>query len=466
MGSFERKFLESIFLESKGMVYGCDGKAIDRLCQFLIQSDFQPLNWLRVAGRIVRTLCVAVLGLISGGLLAQAMPAGGVNGVAEVSSLRIDATGKEKSITTVEEDRLPSALNAMPELRVQIGTLKASWSVALAASDSAADLFATVERQALGLWREHSAAVAERAPFDDRGLYWQRLAIAPLVRARADVLGLTAAECATLIKRFEQASRGQTDIRWQPSSDLKVLMTGFDPFSLDRRIDQSNPSGLIALALDGQQFEVAGHRVEINSALFPVRYGDFDADILEDWLQPIFQSTSLGLFVSVSMGRDQFDLERFPGRRRSSAALGNLREHTGGSQASPQPPLYRGKPIDGAEFVEFSLPAAAMQLAEGAFQIRDNRRVTTLERGSFIASSLGMLQDQTAVLGSGGGYLSNEISYRSIRLASNLNLDLPMGHIHTPSVFGHDPARSTQMLKQVEAMVVRALKSEKGFGHD
>ena len=99
-----------------------------------------------------------------------------------------------------------------------------------------------------------------------------------------------------------------------------------------------------------------------------------------------------------------------------------------------------------------------MQLAEGVFQIRDNRRVATLERGSFIARSLGELQDQTAVLGSGGGYLSNEISYRSIRLAESLNLDFPMGHIHTPRVKGYDPERTTQMLEQVQAMMTRALK--------
>ncbi len=411
-----------------------------------------------IASRAARFLCIALACSMSLGAAAQQAPDRAASMPVQVSDQKIESKVEEKkSILTIEEERLTDALNAIPELEAQISDLKVVWSAELAASHSLTDLCNTVERLGLVLWRNHSGAVQARDPFDDRALYWQRLAMAPLARDRADVLGLTASERATLIARFEQASRGQTDVHWDPSSDLKVLMTGFDPFSLDRRIDQSNPSGLIALALDGQRFEVAGHRVEINSALFPVRYGDFDADVLEDWLEPIFQSTSLGLFLSVSMGRDQFDLERFPGRRRSSTALGNLREHTGGSQASPQPPLYRGMPIDGAEFVEFSLPAAAMQLAEGAFQIRDNRRVATLERGSFIARSLGELQDQTAVLGSGGGYLSNEISYRSIRLAESLNLDFPMGHIHTPSIQGHDSLVLSTILDQARRMVQQAL---------
>ena len=412
-----------------------------------------------IASRAPRFLCIALAFSMSLGAAAQAAPDRAASMPVQVSDQKIESKVEEKkSILTIEEERLTDALNAIPELEAQISDLKVVWSAELAASHSVTDLCNTVERLGLVLWRNHSGAVQARDPFDDRALYWQRLAMAPLARDRAEVLGLTASERATLIERFEQASRGQTDVHWDPSSDVRVLMTGFDPFSLDRRIDQSNPSGLIALALDGQRFVVAGHRLEINSALFPVRYGDFDADVLEDWLEPIFQSTSLGLFLSVSMGRDQFDLERFPGRRRSSTALGNLREHTGGSQLSPQPPLYRGMPIDGAEFVEFSLPAAAMQLAKGAFQIRDNRRVATLERGSFIARSLGELQDQTAVLGSGGGYLSNEISYRSIRLAESLNLDFPMGHIHTPRVKGYDPERTAQMLEQVQAMMTRALK--------
>ena len=441
------------------MIFGTVPGQLDRFKVYLALMRDQSMLVCFIASRAPRFLCIALACSMSLGAAAQDAPDRAASMHFQVGDQKIEPKVEEKTnILTVEEERLTDALNAIPELEAQISDLKVVWSAELAASHSLTDLCNTVERLGLVLWRNHSGAVQARDPFDDRALYWQRLAMAPLARDRADVLGLTASERATLIERFEQASRGQTDVHWDPSSDLKVLMTGFDPFSLDRRIDQSNPSGLIALALDGQRFEVAGHQVEINSALFPVRYGDFDADVLEDWLEPIFQSTSLGLFLSVSMGRDQFDLERFPGRRRSSTALGNLREHTGGSQASPQPPLYRGMPIDGAEFVEFSLPAAAMQLAEGAFQIRDNRRVATLERGSFIARSLGELQDQTAVLGSGGGYLSNEISYRSIRLAESLNLDFPMGHIHTPRVKGYDPERTTQMLEQVQAMMTRALK--------
>jgi pyrrolidone-carboxylate peptidase len=264
---------------------------------------------------------------------------------------------------------------------------------------------------------------------------------------------------AQVMAAFEQASRGQMDVLWTAPKARRVLITGFDPFSLDKQISQSNPSGAVVLALDGQVFAVDGVMVEINAAVFPVRYPDFDAGVLEQWLTPHLTSGGLDLFVSVSMGRDQFDLERFPGRRRSSSALGNLQEHTGGSAASPKPGLLDGKPLQGPEFVEFSLPAAVMQQAQGEFEIRDNHRVSTLEGGAFEAVSLAALHGQTAVQGSGGGYLSNEISYRSIRLANELGVALPMGHIHTPKIAGQAPETVSLIIKQVERMLLLAAKS-------
>jgi len=65
------------------------------------------------------------------------------------------------------------------------------------------------------------------------------------------------------------------------------------------------------------------------------------------------------------------------------------------------------------------------------------------------------LQGQTAVRGSGGGYLSNEISYRSIRLAQSLNIELPMGHIHTPRMQGHDDQVLSQILAQIQIMLLQ-----------
>ena len=358
---------------------------------------------------------------------------------------------------TVEEARVPSLRSADGGIAQLLDQTTERLSPKIKAIVNGKALLELALEEGLGLWRQARQRFQADAMVDDRPLYWQRLVIAPMIRAQAKHLGLASAKVAQLMASFEQASRGQTDVVWAKPNARRVLITGFDPFSLDNHIGQSNPSGAVALALDGRVFEVDGVMVEINAAVFPVRYPDFDAGILEQWLSPHLVNGSLDLFVSVSMGRDQFDLERFPGRRRSSTALGNLQEHTGGTAASPKPGLLNGKPLQGPEFVEFSLPAARMQQAQGEFEIRDNHQVTTLEGGTFEAASLAALDGQTAVQGSGGGYLSNEISYRSIRLANELGITLPMGHIHTPRFEGKDdPDKLLGILAQVQEMILLA----------
>ena len=222
-------------MESMVMMSGTIRGQLDRFKVYLVlivpmrdQSMLVPL----IASRAPRFLCIALAFSMSLGAAAQAAPDRAASMPVQVSDQKIESKVEEKkSILTIEEERLTDALNAIPELEAQISDLKVVWSAELAASHSVTDLCNTVERLGLVLWRNHSGAVQARDPFDDRALYWQRLAMAPLARDRAEVLGLTASERATLIERFEQASRGQTDVHWDPSSDVRVLMTGFDPFS-------------------------------------------------------------------------------------------------------------------------------------------------------------------------------------------------------------------------------------------
>jgi hypothetical protein len=82
--------------------------------------------------------------------------------------------------------------------------------------------------------------------------------------------------------------------------------------------------------------------------------------------------------------------------------------------------------------------------------------VTTLEK-SFEPSTLSQLRGAIAVEGGGGGYLSNEISYRSIRLRNLMGSTIPTGHIHTPRISRFDPDEIDKIATQVEQMLKLAL---------
>jgi pyrrolidone-carboxylate peptidase len=235
-------------------------------------------------------------------------------------------------------------------------------------------------------------------------------------------------------------------------------LTGFDPFLLDRNIEQSNPSGVAAQMLDGLVIEHAGITAEINTVIVPVRFVDFDQGFIEKTLAPFYALNSVDMVVTVSMGREDFDLERFPGKRRSASAPGNLNIYSGGSKENPVISQLYNRPLPGPEFVEFSLPVAHMLKAEGKFKINDNHQVTTLEK-TFQPSSLIELKDAIAVEGSGGGYLSNEISYRSIRLKNQLDSSIPTGHIHTPRIKQFEPETNRAIIEQIVKMLELALPS-------
>ena len=362
--------------------------------------------------------------------------------------------------TTVEEDRLQVLKSAELEFSKQLDLLSKTLAPKIKRLETEDGLRQFARSEGHRLWQNAQETDKREAVIDDRPLYWKRLVAAQMIRGHARDLRLELGEIKRLLASFEWASRGQGDIVWTVSGARRILITGFDPFSLDQHIGQSNPSGAAALTLDGRVFEVDDGLVEINAAIFPVRYTDFDAGIFEQWLGPHLTNGSIDLFVTISMGRDQFDLERFPGRRRSSSALGNLREHTGGTATTPKPGLLDGRPLQGPEFVEFSLPVVQMLRAEGDYKIRDNHKVTTFEKGTFEATSLASLRNQTAVQGSGGGYLSNEISYRSIRLANELGVMLPMGHIHTPSIQGQAPKEVASIVAQVRNMLLLAVSPQ------
>jgi len=340
--------------------------------------------------------------------------------------------------TLTEEARLPALTSSHTDITYQ------PLSDVLLADGTARDPVAAGR----ALWRSAVTRV-QQGEVDDRPLYWARLAVRAAMRQdpAADLVG------------FEWASRGLDDVDFDPAVPYRVLITGFDPFGLETNLDQSNPSGLAVLALDGRVLHTARGDVQVQGALIPVRFADFDLGLVESFLMPRLTDDRLQLMMTISMGRDAFDLERFPGKRRSAAVPDNLNVLTGADPEHPLIPALDGRPLEGPEFLEFSLPAAAMTAVDAPFAVRDNRTVRTLERGEQVAGSLAELAGQTAVAGSGGGYLSNEIAYRALLANRRSGAAVPMGHLHTPRVSGYDREAERRMVAQIRRLIVAAVES-------
>nr|WP_030689495.1 hypothetical protein [Streptomyces globisporus] len=368
---------------------------------------------------------------------------------------------------TTEEARLDRAAPQEILRRSGFASLAPEFAEALAGADSFAAAERTVGRYGAGLWRravdraqgrghtgqEGREALpgkggdgrrADLSRDDDRPLYWSRLALTRELRTWQPGFTITEEGRARLLDRLERSSRGQDSIRYPAGKGVKrILLTGFDPFTLDRDTRISNPSGATALALDGTWLRTSdGSLARVETAVFPVRWQDFADGTVERTLRP--HLPEVDLFTTVSQGRPgRFDIERTNGAWRGGFPDNENLSRTGTVPVTD--------PATQPQWTSTTLPYAAITAAPtGRFPVYDNTSVTELPAGADtpVVRPDGPTPGSAARAGGGGNYLSNEIAYRATLLRDRLGLrDLPGGHVHTPVLeFGPgntDPATGT-----------------------
>ncbi|MFF0226573.1 pyroglutamyl peptidase [Streptomyces sp. NPDC004629] len=337
---------------------------------------------------------------------------------------------------TAEEQRLDRAVPQEILKRSGFNTVAPEFARALGRAHSFEQARRIVVREGSALWRRavdraqgRGPAVGDLSRDDDRPLYWARLGMARQLRAYQPGFALNEDRRAALLDELEQTSRGQTDVRYPRGKSVKrILVTGFDPFTLDRDIRISNPSGATALALDGTVIETAAGPARVETAVFPVRWQDFADQVVERALRPYLPK--MDLFTTVSQGRvGRFDVERTNGAWR-----GGFPDNDNASVTGTVPVA---DPASQPQWTTTTLPYAAVVAADtGRFPVYDNTTVTEIPAGGTapVVRPDGPTPDSTARAGGGGDYLSNEIAYRATLLRDRLGLHdtLPGGHVHTP----------------------------------
>ena len=330
---------------------------------------------------------------------------------------------------------------------------------ALCDADSLASARSVVHEHSRDLWDLAVARVQDKAEpggtlsdGDDRPLYWTRLAMSAALRQWDPGFAVAEHDRAALIADLDRISRGQDDVRFPRGDQVtRVLVTGFDPFTLDRDIRQANPSGASALALDGVTVRGPNGPIRLEAALFPVRWRDFGDGMVEEALLPHFSSSAapVDAFATTSQGRvGRIDLEHYNGAWRAGFPDNERVCHRGVIPAAAGAPTVEPQP----QWTHTTHPFAAMLAANtGPFPVFDNRRVvevpgetppepvtTTCPAAPSpgVTREDGPTEGSQARSGGGGNYLSNEIAYRATLLRDAVGLDVPGGHIHTPVLEG------------------------------
>lgn len=314
---------------------------------------------------------------------------------------------------------------------------------------------------------------------DDRPLYWTRLAMVAALRQWRPTFTVKPRDRQNLIDSVDRISRGQDDVRFAGGKIKRLLVTGFDPFTLKKDVRQGNPSGASALALDGKTIRTASGPVRIEATTFPVRWRDFADGMVERALLPHFRPgpKQVDAFVTMSQGRPgRFDLEQTNGAWRGGFGDNEDVCYRGMVPQAPGVPTVRPQP----QWVPTTLPTQRMTAnGTGRFPVRHNTEVVEVP-GDTPAEPVttdcpapdspgttrpdGPTPGSVARAGGGGDYLSNEIAYRATLLRDATGLNVPGGHVHTPVLdgLGSDPdelttptfeANRTAINRQVQSLV-------------
>ncbi|MEV0258517.1 pyroglutamyl peptidase [Streptomyces sp. NPDC050732] len=348
---------------------------------------------------------------------------------------------------TVEEARLDRAAPQEILRRSGFDTAAPELARALERARSYDQARRLVVREGKSLWRRavDRAQGKQRAGLskdDDRPLYWARLGMTRELRQWEPTrFPLTDGRRARLMGALESSSRGQDTVGHRPGKHgqgpgqgqghgrvKRILVTGFDPFTLDRDVRISNPSGAAALALDGTTIRTADGPARVEAMVFPVRWDDFADGAVERALRP--HLPHVDLFTTISQGRvGRFDIERTNGAWRGGFADNENLSRTGTVPVRD--------PATQPQWTSTTLPYKEIVAAEtGRFPVYDNTSVTEIPAGGTgpVVRPDGPTEGSAARAGGGGDYLSNEIAYRATLLRDRLGLHdrLPGGHVHTP----------------------------------
>ena len=348
------------------------------------------------------------------------------------------------------------------------------------------DIKKQVEKEAKNLWKAAIAGV-QKDKLDDRPLYWARnkmqVALKRYYLFKNDIdfeksIVKKNSNLEEIIITFEEKSRNYTGIDFSkaPKGTKKILITGFDPFILNEfnnkeieeyspNIKQSNPSGVVALALNGNT-ELGGY---IQTMIVPVRYTDFDSSqdrkngqgegIIEKYIKPFIEKKGeVDMIITISQADAEYNIDVFATATRGgfNDNMNFIRED--GSKAIP----------GGAETIKTTLPKKMVDSKlgtnyNGTYFITKKDFDDYYYKGDYSKKFFLDINDDLPQLsiyyGPGGNYLSNEIFYRVAKLRESLQPKLPTGHFHIRKIQGVKEELVSEKVKELITIIKETIKN-------
>lgn len=232
-----------------------------------------------------------------------------------------------------------SLFNLDPQIRRMVDEFR----FALNQTNSLDSIKKTLQEKGAELYKYSKSKIQQKnKPYTHKDgiLYLARLMMQVIISNHPNIIPRYSSKLTELSKLFEMHSRGlegteKPNFSRDSPSFKKVLISGFDPFQggVDSDLDLSNPSGNIALSLDGRKITNGSKTGIVRSAMFPVRWTDFDDNITEDFFEPYFtksKGAKPDIIITISYGvhyvntvEHDYHIERFAANYRGGGTDNN-----------------------------------------------------------------------------------------------------------------------------------------------
>jgi pyrrolidone-carboxylate peptidase len=302
--------------------------------------------------------------------------------------------------------------------------------------------------------------------WNDQAIYKARLKMRIILKKSSNpfLKKIKKEELDKYIEVLEEASRGMTTAEFDEKSEKKILLTGFDPYQGLK----TNPSGVTALNFDGKMVGNA----EIQTAIFPVRYEDFDKGLVEKFFGSKMDDIDAIITVSQTDVSHNIDVDRFSANIRGGGEDNNKVSKTGEilkdeddfhESSLPYKEILEGEPENKDQRFFFNQAWATDKDDSNKKKYPGNQanKGTPWNSDKKINSLKKVNESGKPTQGSGGSYLSNEIHYRvsKMRTSSEATQNMPQGHLHINDVA--DKEKFMKDMKELIARIVKTLNKKK-----
>ncbi len=387
------------------------------------------------------------MGKITDYWLEQLKPVTDLSKVRDLSTVR----GNSSVGSNADETQNDLTLEEKNSLKVQItnSVLQKIISDTIRDIESSSDLlqiFNVLKKQGKALFKECVKFAQQDKPiFLNTELYWARLKVRVGIKGSKNrVLLLSYLEA---IAVWEKYSRNLNSEDFDLTSSSKnIIVTGFDPFG-----GSDNPSGELSLWLNN--LIVKGFRVY--TAIFPVRWKDFDNNIFENFIEKTFSKADV-VFTTSRTSKKGISIDSLAGNVR-----GGIRDNN--FDVPNRTIIFSGTP----NFYPTTLPfETVISKKYNGFNAQlDESAEVKKNDGNGLIVKLSNYKNYTkneVLKGSGGNYLSNEIFYRAChwrettKISSASAKKLVNGHLHIQEII--DKRELANFLKAIKSVITDILK--------